>query len=172
MRGDVLNKCHQWRSAQGQAQRFLPRRGHSRCAVTARMASFPSPACGGRCRRRMRGAAALPAAADRGRRVWVYLSALTLNLHELAQLKTPCELHWDLNHFVVLKSVGNRSVVIHDPSRGVRKVSLRAVSGQPKRGQVHLQICRTKLKVNLITLPKPHPVTVKEVADTMVTQHA
>lgn len=48
---------------------------------------------------------------------------LRLELAELAELKTPCILHWDLNHFVVLKRVGSRGAVVHDPSRGVRKLS-------------------------------------------------
>ena len=30
---------------------------------------------------------------------------LRLDLEELNQLKTPCILHWDLNHFVVLEGV-------------------------------------------------------------------
>ncbi|MDN3699931.1 cysteine peptidase family C39 domain-containing protein [Vibrio artabrorum] len=29
--------------------------------------------------------------------------AVRLDLHELEQLATPCILHWNLNHFVVLK---------------------------------------------------------------------
>lgn len=45
-----------------------------------------------------------------------------LDLDELRQLKTPCILHWNLNHFVVLKSVSHNSMVIHDPSVGVRKL--------------------------------------------------
>lgn len=53
---------------------------------------------------------------------------LKLDLQELGQLKTPCVLHWDLNHFVVLKSVGRRGIVIHDPARGIRKLSLREAS--------------------------------------------
>lgn len=53
---------------------------------------------------------------------------LKLDLQELGQLKTPCVLHWDLNHFVVLKSVGKRGIVIHDPARGIRKLSLREAS--------------------------------------------
>lgn len=53
---------------------------------------------------------------------------LKLGLGELGKLKTPCLLHWDLNHFVVLKSVGRRAVTIHDPAVGVRKLSLRGVS--------------------------------------------
>jgi ATP-binding cassette subfamily B protein RaxB len=53
---------------------------------------------------------------------------LKLGMAELRQLKTPCLLHWDLNHFVVLKSVGERSIVIHDPARGIRKLGMREVS--------------------------------------------
>ena len=51
-----------------------------------------------------------------------------LELDELALLKTPCIIHWDLNHFVVLKSVRGGDVVIHDPAVGVRHLSLASVS--------------------------------------------
>lgn len=54
--------------------------------------------------------------------------ALSLELHELSLLKTPCLLHWDLNHFVVLKKVGKAFVEIHDPARGVQKLSFDEVS--------------------------------------------
>lgn len=50
---------------------------------------------------------------------------LRLELDELGQLKTPCILHWDLNHFVVLKRATLRHIVIHDPARGELKVSLK-----------------------------------------------
>lgn len=53
---------------------------------------------------------------------------LKLDLTELNQLKTPCVLHWDLNHFVVLKNAGKRSIVIHDPARGTRKLRLQEAS--------------------------------------------
>ncbi|MFC5581098.1 peptidase domain-containing ABC transporter [Rhodanobacter terrae] len=53
---------------------------------------------------------------------------LKLDLNDLAQLRTPCMLHWDLNHFVVLKRAGRRGAVIHDPARGIRKLSTREVS--------------------------------------------
>lgn len=49
---------------------------------------------------------------------------LRLEVEGLAELKTPCLLHWDLNHFVVLKVVNAKSIVIHDPARGVQQVSL------------------------------------------------
>ena len=53
---------------------------------------------------------------------------LRLELDEFNQLKTPCILHWDLNHFVVLKRVNARSVEIHDPAHGERKLSFKQVS--------------------------------------------
>jgi ATP-binding cassette subfamily B protein RaxB len=51
-----------------------------------------------------------------------------LELEELSQLETPSILHWDLNHFVVLVRAGRRGVVIHDPSVGIRRLSLAEVS--------------------------------------------
>jgi ATP-binding cassette, subfamily B, bacterial CvaB/MchF/RaxB len=54
--------------------------------------------------------------------------ALRLELDELAQLRMPAILHWDLNHFVVLKSVGNGHVVIHDPAFGMRRLGMEEAS--------------------------------------------
>jgi len=53
---------------------------------------------------------------------------LRLELEELGQLKTPCIVHWDLNHFVVLERVGTRQVIVHDPARGTRRMPLSDVS--------------------------------------------
>lgn len=53
---------------------------------------------------------------------------LRVDLEELRQLKVPCILHWDLNHFVVLKRVATNSIVVHDPAFGVRKLSYAEVS--------------------------------------------
>ena len=50
--------------------------------------------------------------------------ALRLEPDQLAQLQLPCVLHWDLNHFVVLREVGAGGVVIHDPAHGVRRLAL------------------------------------------------
>lgn len=49
---------------------------------------------------------------------------LRLEMDELSRLQTPCVLHWDLDHFVVLASVSKRGAVIHDPAVGVRRFSL------------------------------------------------
>lgn len=45
---------------------------------------------------------------------------LRLEIDELAKLQTPCILHWDLDHFVVLGKVKQHHAVIHDPAVGVR----------------------------------------------------
>lgn len=51
-----------------------------------------------------------------------------LELTHLPKLMMPCILHWDLNHFVVLKAVRGDQVVIHDPALGVRQMSMAEVS--------------------------------------------
>ncbi len=48
---------------------------------------------------------------------------LRLEPDELPLLTVPCILHWDLNHFVVLKRVTAAAVVVHDPASGVRRLS-------------------------------------------------
>ena len=53
---------------------------------------------------------------------------LRLELDELSQLSTPCILHWDLHHFVVLAKVTDDAIVIHDPAVGVRRLPFAAVS--------------------------------------------
>ena len=53
---------------------------------------------------------------------------LKLELDELASLQRPSLLHWDLNHFVVLKGLVGKRVIIHDPARGVRSLTLDEVS--------------------------------------------
>jgi len=55
----------------------------------------------------------------------LHLSArpLRLDLAQMRQLKTPAILHWDMNHFVVLKRAGAKTIHIHDPARGPRELS-------------------------------------------------
>ncbi|MCY3817873.1 MAG: peptidase domain-containing ABC transporter [Gammaproteobacteria bacterium] len=54
--------------------------------------------------------------------------AVRANLEELPQLRLPAILHWDLDHFVVLKAAGRNTVQIVDPAVGVRRLSLREAS--------------------------------------------
>ena len=54
--------------------------------------------------------------------------ALRIELEELPQLETPCILHWNMDHFVVLAKATATSIVIHDPAIGVRKLRMSEAS--------------------------------------------
>jgi ATP-binding cassette, subfamily B, bacterial CvaB/MchF/RaxB len=53
---------------------------------------------------------------------------LRVELAALPRVKTPAILHWDLNHFVVLRSISANTAVIHDPALGVRKLPISELS--------------------------------------------
>lgn len=53
---------------------------------------------------------------------------LRLELDDLCKLRLPCILHWNFNHFVVLKGVSGKIVTIHDPATGRRKLSFAELS--------------------------------------------
>ncbi|WP_298325237.1 peptidase domain-containing ABC transporter [Asticcacaulis sp.] len=53
---------------------------------------------------------------------------LGLEIEEVSYLKCPCIVHWDMNHFVVLQSVGSRYVTVIDPAVGKRRLSLKEFS--------------------------------------------
>jgi ATP-binding cassette, subfamily B, bacterial CvaB/MchF/RaxB len=53
---------------------------------------------------------------------------LRVELAALPRVQTPAILHWDLNHFVVLQSIGAKTAVIHDPALGVRKLAISELS--------------------------------------------
>ena len=50
--------------------------------------------------------------------------AVRCRLAEIKRLQVPCILHWKFDHFVVLSKATNRHVVVHDPARGVLRISL------------------------------------------------
>ncbi|HEX7046317.1 MAG TPA: peptidase domain-containing ABC transporter [Gammaproteobacteria bacterium] len=54
--------------------------------------------------------------------------AVRLDLEHLPQLKTPAILHWDMNHFVVLKGIRGDTAIIHDPARGERRLAIDELS--------------------------------------------
>jgi len=54
--------------------------------------------------------------------------ALRVELETLRKVKAPAILHWDLNHFVVLKKVTHKGIVIHDPATGKREFGFAEVS--------------------------------------------
>lgn len=50
--------------------------------------------------------------------------ALRLEMEALEKLSTPCILHWDMNHFVVLTKVARGRIFLFDPASGARSMSL------------------------------------------------
>ncbi|SEK85536.1 ATP-binding cassette, subfamily B, RaxB [Roseateles sp. YR242] len=54
--------------------------------------------------------------------------ALRAEPQTLHRLQTPCVLHWDFNHFVVLERVAGDTAVILDPALGERRVALAELS--------------------------------------------
>jgi ATP-binding cassette subfamily B protein RaxB len=57
-----------------------------------------------------------------GEALQLHARALRAELDDLPQLQTPCILHWDLSHFVVLVSYRRGVAVVHDPGRGLRRL--------------------------------------------------
>lgn len=55
---------------------------------------------------------------------------IKFELEDIDHLKTPCVLHWGMDHFVVLTKVGKGVLHITDPSKGRRKVSLKDASSK------------------------------------------
>ncbi|WP_057972342.1 peptidase domain-containing ABC transporter [Lysobacter antibioticus] len=49
---------------------------------------------------------------------------LRAEIEHLADLRLPCVLHWDLNHFVVLKRIARGRAELHDPARGAVSLPL------------------------------------------------
>ncbi len=49
--------------------------------------------------------------------------ALRVEMSAIGKVHLPAIIHWDLNHFVVLKSVGRSGLTIHDPAFGVKLLS-------------------------------------------------
>jgi ATP-binding cassette, subfamily B, bacterial CvaB/MchF/RaxB len=59
-----------------------------------------------------------------GQRLGMTGRGLRLEPEQLKAIRTPCILHWDMNHFVVLKQVRGNRVVVHDPAAGLRTYTL------------------------------------------------
>lgn len=53
---------------------------------------------------------------------------LRTEMEYLPQAQTPCILHWDMNHFVVLHRVTKKGAEIYDPARGYYRLSSAQIS--------------------------------------------
>lgn len=56
--------------------------------------------------------------------------AVRIELEDLRKLRTPCILHWNMNHFVVLTKAGRSGVTIVDPAVGQRQLRYEDASTQ------------------------------------------
>lgn len=54
--------------------------------------------------------------------------ALKVQLSELKELRTPCILHWNFKHFVVLINVNSKQCELADPALGMRKIKIKELS--------------------------------------------
>lgn len=54
--------------------------------------------------------------------------SVSLEVEELGDLKLPCILHWEFNHFVVLVSIKRNYIVLHDPAYGRKVVNFSELS--------------------------------------------
>lgn len=66
--------------------------------------------------------------AENAERLGFATRALKADIGDLTKIRLPAILHWDLNHFVVLKELGRSKVTIHDPAAGVVKLDYEEVS--------------------------------------------
>jgi ATP-binding cassette, subfamily B, bacterial CvaB/MchF/RaxB len=65
----------------------------------------------------------LRALIDTARHLQLACRPLRIEPEHLAKLRLPAILHWDMNHFVVLKTASRKDIVIHDPASGERRLS-------------------------------------------------
>ena len=66
--------------------------------------------------------AALPDLIRAARELGLRSRPLRLELEQLPRLKTPCVLHWNFNHFVVLAKADARRIWVYDPAFGRRRL--------------------------------------------------
>jgi len=61
-------------------------------------------------------------------RVQLASRPVRLEVADLANLKLPAVLHWDMHHFVVLTEIRKKKFVIHDPAAGVKNYTPEIIS--------------------------------------------
>jgi ATP-binding cassette subfamily B protein RaxB len=61
---------------------------------------------------------------DIGNEIGLGARAVRCELNELREIRTPAILHWDMSHFVVLKSATKKKITLYDPARGKAELSI------------------------------------------------
>ena len=86
--------------------------------------------------------------------------ALMVPVNEISYIKCPAIIHLNTNHFVVLKSVSKKHIILHDPATGVCRYSInefvQIFSGVVLEIETleNFQVIRNKQKLTLVTLLK------------------
>lgn len=70
------------------------------------------------------GGASVKSLLQAGHRLGLQGRALKLELNDIRRLTLPAILHWDTDHFVVLKGFKRSAFLIHDPAIGIRSYKL------------------------------------------------
>jgi len=60
---------------------------------------------------------------DLANQLYLNARAIRTDIDNLNHIKLPCILHWDMNHFVVLKAIKNGSYLINDPAQGEKALT-------------------------------------------------
>src|SRR5690348_9130713 len=53
---------------------------------------------------------------------------LKYDLDNIRRLRLPAVVHWDMNHFVVLKTITQKGIIVHDPAVGERFLTIAEAS--------------------------------------------
>ena len=85
--------------------------------------------------------------------------ALRVSLPQLRQFSGPVVLHWRLNHFVVLVKANRRSLLVHDPAEGRKRISW-----QQADAAFTGVVLELAPNVNLTPLPEPPRLRLLDVA--------
>lgn len=90
----------------------------------------------------------LPTLAKIARELHLEPHAKRLEMEGLRVLRTPCILHWNMNHFVVLTKISRQHASIVDPVGGARRLSMNAVDKSFTGIALELQPASTFAPIN------------------------
>lgn len=80
-------------------------------------------------------------------------NVLRIDLQQLSQIRLPCIMHWQMNHFIVVKHISPNTITIHDPACGVRYLDKATIN----KGFTGIIIEITEEKQNLVRFTKRQP---------------
>ena len=58
-----------------------------------------------------------------GEQLGFKMKVMRIDFHQLKMTQLPCIIHWNSNHYIVIKKMTNRLIILHDPARGERRIT-------------------------------------------------